>query len=281
MSLVEKTKEIINHFNFRFNKNFGQNFLINEEVLGKTIESMDLNMDSCVIEIGPGIGTLTQEMARRCKRVVAIEIDDSLIPVLSETLSGFENVKIIHNDALKVDFNKLIEEEGLTNVKIAANLPYYVTTPVMTKIFTEKPNIESIVIMIQKEASERITAKPNTDEYGVISALVQYNAEVEKVCKVPPSSFIPQPRVESVVIKIIPRSEPAVKVVDENLFFRIIKSSFNMRRKTLWNVLKQSGLSEEAMNEAFNSSGIDPKRRGETLSLEEFGKLSDEVKIRM
>jgi 16S rRNA (adenine1518-N6/adenine1519-N6)-dimethyltransferase len=278
---MEKTKEIINHFNFRFNKNFGQNFLINEEVLGKTIESMDLNMDSCVIEIGPGIGTLTQEMARRCKRVVAIEIDDSLIPVLSETLSGFENVKIIHNDALKVDFNKLIEEEGLTNVKIAANLPYYVTTPVMTKIFTEKPNIESIVIMIQKEAAERITAKPNTDEYGVISALVQYNAEVEKVCKVPPSSFIPQPRVESVVIKIIPRSEPAVKVADENLFFRIIKSSFNMRRKTLWNVLKQSGLSEEAMNEAFNSSGIDPKRRGETLSLEEFGKLSDEVKIRM
>jgi 16S rRNA (adenine1518-N6/adenine1519-N6)-dimethyltransferase len=149
------------------------------------------------------------------------------------------------------------------------------------KIFTEKPDIESIVIMIQKEAADRITAKPNTDEYGVISAVVQYHAEIERVCKVPPSSFIPQPRVESVVIKITPRNEPAVRVIDEDLFFRIIKSSFNMRRKTLWNVIKQTGLSEESMSEAFSASGIDPKRRGETLSLEEFGKLADEVKRRL
>lgn len=278
--LVEKTKEIINHFNFRFNKNFGQNFLINEEVLKKTIGGMNLGQDNCVIEIGPGIGTLTQEMAKNCKRVVAIEIDETLIPVLEETLRDYDNVKIIHNDALKVDFNNLINEEGLENVKIAANLPYYVTTPVIIKIFNEKPPVESMTLMLQKEAGDRIMAEPNTDEYGVISTLVQYYAEVERVCTVPPSSFIPQPRVESVVLNISIRREPKVKVMDEGLLFRIIKASFNMRRKTLWNVLKQTGLSEDKLKEAFEASSIDPKRRGETLSLEEFGRLSDEVKKR-
>lgn len=278
--LVEKTKEIISHFNFRFNKNFGQNFLISEEVLEKTVEGMNLSQDSCVIEIGAGIGTLTQEMAKKCKKVVAIEIDDTLIPVLNETLSGYDNVKIIHKDVLKVDFNTLIQEEGLENVRISANLPYYVTTPVITKIFSEKPRIDGMTLMLQKEAGERIMADPNTDEYGVISTIVQYYAEVEKVCIVPPSSFIPQPRVESVVININIRKEPKVNVMDEALFFRIIKTSFNMRRKTLWNVLKQTKLSEDKLREVFESSDIDPKRRGETLSLEEFGKLSDEVKKR-
>lgn len=278
--LVEKTKEIISHFNFKFNKNFGQNFLINEEVLEKTIGAMNLNRDSWVIEIGPGIGTLTQEMAKRCKRVAAIEIDDKLIPVLDETLRDYSNIKIIHMDALKVDFNSLIEEEGMKQVKIAANLPYYVTTPILTKIFNERPPVESMILMLQKEAAERIMAAPNTDEYGVISTLVQYYAEIEKVCSVPPSSFIPQPRVESVVVNINILKEPRVKVMDEGLFFRIIKTSFNMRRKTLWNVLKQTGLSEDKLRSAFEASSIDPKRRGETLSLEEFGRLSDEVKRR-
>lgn len=278
--LVEKTKEIISHFNFRFNKNFGQNFLINEGVLEKTVGAMKLNKDNCVIEIGPGIGTLTQEMAKGCKRVTAIEIDDTLIPVLEETLRDYDNIKIIHKDALKVDFNSLIEEEGLQNVKIAANLPYYVTTPIITKIFNEKPPVKSMTLMLQKEAGDRIMADPNTDEYGVISTLVQYYAEVEKVCTVPPSSFMPQPRVESVVLNIKMRNEPRVKVMDEGLLFRIIKASFNMRRKTLWNVLKQTGLGEDKLREAFEASLIDPKRRGETLSLDEFGKLSDEVKKR-
>lgn len=278
--LVEKTKEIISHFNFKFNKNFGQNFLINEEVLEKTIEGMNLNNDSCVIEIGAGIGTLTQEMAKNCKRVMAIEIDDKLIPVLDETLADFNNVKIIHNDVLKVDFNNLIQEEGLGHVKVAANLPYYVTTPIITKIFNEKPPIESMTLMLQKEAGERIMAAPNTDAYGVISILVQYYAEVEMICSVPPESFIPQPRVESVVININIKKEPRVNVLDESLFFRIIKNSFSMRRKTLWNALKQTGLTEDKLKEAFEASGVDPKRRGETLSIEEFGKLSDEIKRR-
>lgn len=278
--LVEKTKEIISHFNFRFNKSFGQNFLINEEILKQTVESMNLNQNNCVIEIGAGIGTLTQEMAKNCKRVVAIEIDDKLIPVLEETLGDYSNVKIIHKDVLKVDFKNLIQEEGLENVKISANLPYYLTTPIITKIFNEKPGIENLTLMIQKEVGERIMAAPNTDGYGVISTLVQYYADVEMVCSVPPSSFIPQPRVDSVVINISIRKEPRVKVLDEALFFRIIKTSFSMRRKTLWNVLKQTGLGEDKLTKAFEASGIDPKRRGETLSLEEFGRLSDEVKRR-
>lgn len=276
--LVEKTKEIISHFNFKFNKNFGQNFLINEEILEKAVEGMNLTKDSCVIEIGAGIGTLTQEMAKRCKKVVAIEIDDTLIPILNETLSEYNNINIIHRDALKVDFNSLIEEEGLENVRISANLPYYVTTPILTKIFNEKPAINGMTLMLQKEAADRIMAAPNTDEYGVLSTLVQYYADVDRVCTVPPSSFIPQPRVESVVININIRKEPRVNVMDEALFFRIIKTSFNMRRKTLWNVLKQTGLSEDKLKKSFEDSAIDPKRRGETLSLEEFATLSDEVK---
>lgn len=278
--LAEKTKEIIGHFKFKFNKNLGQNFLINEEILEMTVESMNLNEESCVIEIGPGIGTLTQEMAKRCKRVVAIEIDDTLIPILNETLGDYTNVKIIHRDALKVDFNSIIAEEGLNNVKIAANLPYYVTTPILTKIFNEKPPVEAMTLMLQREAGERIMAAPDTDEYGVLSTLVQYYSDVERVCIVPPSSFIPQPRVESVVLNINILKEPRVNVMDEGLLFRIIKTSFNMRRKTLWNVLKQTGLNEEKLKEAFEASSIDPKRRGETLSLEEFGRLSDEVKKR-
>lgn len=276
--LVEKTKEIISHFNFKFNKNFGQNFLINEEILDKAVEGMNLTKDSCVIEIGAGIGTLTQEMAKRCKRVVAIEIDDTLIPILNETLSEYNNINIIHRDALKVDFNSLIEEEGLENVRISANLPYYVTTPILTKIFNEKPAINGMTLMLQKEAADRIMAAPNTDEYGVLSTLVQYYADVERVCTVPPSSFIPQPRVESVVININIRKEPRVNVMDEALFFRVIKTSFNMRRKTLWNVLKQTGLSEDKLKKAFEDSAIDPKRRGETLSLDEFAALSNKLK---
>lgn len=279
--LVEKTKEIIKHFNFKFNKGFGQNFLINEEILDKTIAAMGLREESCVIEIGPGIGTLTQYMAKKCKKVVAIEIDEALIPILEETLAEYENIKIINKDALKVNFSQLIDEEGLSNVIIAANLPYYVTTPIITKIFAEKPPVSSITLMLQKEAVDRLMAEPNTDEYGVVSTIVQYYSDIERVCIVPPSSFIPQPKVESVVIKMSILKEPSVKVMDEGLFFGIIKSSFNMRRKTLWNVLKGTGLGEEALHNVFETSGIDQKRRGETLSLEEFSRLADEVKRQM
>lgn len=281
MSLASKTKDIVKHFEFHFSKSLGQNFLIDQNILNKIVDAAELDHNSCALEIGPGIGTLTQEMAKRAKKVVAIELDDNLIPILNETLGNYENIKIIHNDALKVDFKRLIEEEGLENVKVVANLPYYVTTPIITKIFTEKAGIKSIVVMIQKEVADRISAKPNTKEYGSLSLLAQYYSDITKVCKVPPSCFIPNPKVESAVIKMDIRPEPRVKVMDENLFFRIIRDAFNMRRKTLWNALKQIGLNEEKMQEAMNAAGIDPKRRGETLSIEEFAKLSDEIKIRL
>lgn len=281
MSLSSKTKEIVNHFEFKFSKSLGQNFLIDQNILDKIIEGANLKSDSCAIEIGPGIGTLTQEMAKRCRRVIAVELDDNLIPILNETLGNYDNVKVIHSDALRVDFKKLIEDEGLSDVKVVANLPYYVTTPIITKLFSDKPGLESITIMIQKEVAERIVAKPSTKEYGALSLMCQYYSSVSKIARVSPGCFIPSPKVESAVIRMEIREEPAVKVLDEKLFFRVIRDAFNMRRKTLWNALKQIGLNEEKLNSAFEASGIDPKRRGETLSIEEFGRLADEIKSRM
>jgi 16S rRNA (adenine1518-N6/adenine1519-N6)-dimethyltransferase len=281
LSLSAKTREIVKHFEFRFSKSLGQNFLVDQSILDRITDAADLDENSCAIEIGPGIGTLTQELAKRCKKVIAIELDDNLIPILGETLANYENVKVIHQDALKVDFENLIEEEGLESVRVVANLPYYVTTPIISKLFTEKPGIDSIIVMIQKEVAERIAAKPDTKEYGSISLLAQYYSDPEKICKVPPSCFMPSPKVESAVIKMSIRKEPRVNVKDEKLFFRVIRDAFNMRRKTLWNTLKQIGLPDEKMTEALNASGIDPKRRGETLSIEEFAKLSDEIKARL
>lgn len=281
MSLASKTKDIINHFGFKFSKSLGQNFLIDQNILDKIVGAAELNNESCVIEIGPGIGTMTQEVAKFARKVVAIELDDTLIPVLNETLGNYNNIKVIHNDALKVNFKRLIEEENLTEVKVVANLPYYVTTPIISKLLTEKPGLRAIIIMIQREVADRMVAKPGSKEYGALSLLVQYYTKVEKITRVPPACFIPQPKVESAVIKMTILEEPAVKVNDEKLFFKIIRDSFNMRRKTLWNVLKQTGLSQEKLEKVFSDSGIDPKRRGETLTIEEFAKLSDRVRDNM
>lgn len=281
MSLVSKTKDIVNHFNFQFSKSLGQNFLIDQNILDKIVEASEIGEESSILEIGPGIGTLTQEMAKRAKRVVAIELDDNLIPVLKETLGNYSNIKVIHNDALKIDFRELFEEEGMEDVKVVANLPYYVTTPIISKLLTEKPGIDSIVIMIQKEVADRMSAGPGSKDYGSLSLLVQYYCDVERVCRVSPSCFMPPPKVESTVIKMKIKNEPAVKVLDEKLFFKIIRDSFNMRRKTLWNTMKQTGLTQEKLNKVFEDSVIDPQRRGETLTIAEFAKLSDAVKNNM
>ncbi len=277
MSLASKTKEIVNHFDFKFAKSLGQNFLTDTGILEKIVDSAQLDENSCALEIGPGIGVLTQEMATRCKKVVAIEIDDRLIPILGETLSNFDNVEVVHSDALKVDFNKLFEEKGLENVKVVANLPYYVTTPIITKIFKEAKGVKSITVMIQKEVAERLIAKPSTKEYGALTLLANYYSDVEKVVKVPPSCFIPNPKVESMVVKMTLK-EPEVDLVDEKLFFKIIRDSFNMRRKTLLNSLKPIGLKSDKLKEALNKAGIDEKRRGETLSIQEFATLSNIIK---
>ncbi|CCJ34497.1 MULTISPECIES: 16S rRNA (adenine(1518)-N(6)/adenine(1519)-N(6))-dimethyltransferase RsmA [Caloramator] len=274
MGLKSKTMEIVKYFEFKFNKNLGQNFLIDENILKKIIDAAELDENSTVIEIGPGIGTLTQEMAKRCKKVVAVEIDKNLIPILEETLGNFKNIKIIHSDALKVDFNKIIKEENLENVKVVANLPYYVTTPIIAKLLNERVKISSMIIMIQKEVADRILAKPNTDEYGTLSLLCQYHCDIKKICKVSPNCFVPPPRVESMVIRLDIRDQKRVEVLDEELFFNIIKSAFNMRRKTLSNSLK-SIANEDILLKALEELSIDPKRRGETLSIEEFAKLSN------
>ncbi|MCX7904114.1 MAG: 16S rRNA (adenine(1518)-N(6)/adenine(1519)-N(6))-dimethyltransferase RsmA [Caloramator sp.] len=275
MGLKSKTMDIVKYFEFKFNKNLGQNFLIDENILKKIIDAAELDENSTVIEIGPGIGTLTQEMAKRCKKVVAVEIDKNLIPILEETLGNFKNIKIIHADALKVDFNKIIEEENLENVKVVANLPYYVTTPIIAKLLNEKVKISSMIIMIQKEVADRILAKPNTDEYGTLSLLCQYHCDIKKICKVSPNCFVPPPRVESMVIRLNIRDKKRVDVLDEALFFNIIKSAFNMRRKTLSNSLKSIVKDENALLKALEEANIDPKRRGETLSIEEFANLSN------
>lgn len=274
MGLKSKTMDIVKYFEFKFNKNLGQNFLIDENILKKIIDAAELDENSTVIEIGPGIGTLTQEMAKRCKKVVAIEIDKNLIPILEETLGNFDNIKIIHADALKVDFNKIIKEENLENVKVVANLPYYVTTPIIAKLLNERVKISSMIIMIQKEVADRILAKPNTDEYGTLSLLCQYHCDIKKICKVSPNCFVPPPRVESMVIRLDIRDQKRVDILDEDLFFNIIKSAFNMRRKTLSNSLK-SIANEDILLKALEESNIDPKRRGETLSIEEFANLSN------
>lgn len=277
MSLESKTRNIVHHFGFKFSKSLGQNFLINQDVLDSIVDAVEIDNETSVIEIGPGIGTLTQELAKKAEKVVAIELDENLIPVLSETLANYNNIKVLHEDALKVDFKKLINDEGLKKVKVAANLPYYVTTPIITKLFEDKPGIESITVMIQKEVADRIAAAPGTKDYGALSLLVQYYSEVDTICVAPKECFIPQPKVESEVIRMTIRQEPAVSVKNEKLFFTVIRAAFNMRRKTLWNALKPLGISPESLKKAFEDSSIDPQRRGETLSMEEFGRLSDAI----
>lgn len=268
-----QTQELVKKYNFKFTKSLGQNFLTDESVPHDIVNGAEVNKDDLVIEIGPGVGTLTTQLLNRAKRVIAIELDDKLIPILQEELGDNPNFQLIHNDALKVDFEQLIGEEK--HVKLVANLPYYVTTPIIVNLLKNKYNFKSLTIMIQKEVAERMDAEPNCKEYGSLSLLVQYYCDTKIIRKVAPSSFMPRPKVESIVIRLDRLEEPRVKVKDENLMFEIIRNSFNMRRKTLWNGVKNMGVDKEDLMKAFEEAGVDPKRRGETLSLEEFARLSD------
>ena len=268
-----KTQELVKKYNFKFSKSLGQNFLTDESVLTDIVEGAEVNDKDFVIEIGPGVGTLTAKLLMKAKKVTSIELDNDLIPILQEELGDNENFSLIHNDALKVNFNELIGDEQ--SVKLVANLPYYVTTPIIVKLLKDRYNFKSLTIMIQKEVAERINAEPNCKEYGSLSVLVQYYCNTSIVRRVAPSCFIPRPKVESIVIKLDRLEEPRVKVKDENLMFELVRAGFNMRRKTLWNAAKALNLSKEKLEEAFEKSGVDPKRRAETLSLEEFANLSD------
>lgn len=269
------TREIVRKHGFKFSKSLGQNFLTDVSVLEDIVESSDINNEDFVIEIGPGVGTLTKELLKKAKKVCAIELDSDLIPILKEEIGEEKNFELINKDAMKVDFNEVIGEEK--SVKLVANLPYYVTTPIISRILNEKYNFKSLIIMIQKEVAERINSKPSCKEYGALTILVQYYCNTSIVRTVKPSSFIPEPKVDSTVIKLEKLPETRIKVDDEKLFFKVVRDAFNMRRKTLWNALKPLGLSGDDMKTAFDNAGIDPKRRGETLSIEEFGHLADEV----
>lgn len=269
------TQELVKKYNFKFSKSLGQNFLTDESVLTDIVEGAEVNNEDLVIEIGPGVGSLTAKLLCKAKRVVSIELDNDLIPILETELGQEPNFTLIHNDALKVDFNEIIGEEK--SVKLVANLPYYVTTPIIARLLKEDYKFKSLTIMIQKEVAERIDAEPNCKEYGALSLMVQYYCNTKIIRRVPPSCFIPRPKVDSIVIRLDKLSEPRVNVKDEKLMFDIIRNSFNMRRKTLWNGVKFLGLPKESLENAFEKASIDPKRRGETLTLEEFARLSDEI----
>ncbi|WP_066074857.1 16S rRNA (adenine(1518)-N(6)/adenine(1519)-N(6))-dimethyltransferase RsmA [Neobacillus soli] len=278
-----RTRAILEKYGFSFKKSLGQNFLIDTNILKKIVSFANLGENSGAIEIGPGIGALTEQLARTSKKVVAFEIDQRLLPILNETLSPYPNVDIIHNDVLEADVQKVMDEKfyGIDDIMVVANLPYYVTTPIIMKLLEDKLPIRGIVCMLQKEVADRISAAPGTKNYGSLSIAIQYYMEAETVMIVPKTVFVPQPNVDSAVIRLIRRVQPAVQVMDEGFFFQVTRSSFAQRRKTLLNnltsQLPDGKQKKEEILRALSASGIDPTRRGETLSLEEFGRLSDEL----
>lgn len=275
----QNTIAVLQKYSFTFQKKFGQNFLIDTHVLDKIIRSAEITKDDMVLEIGPGIGTMTQYLACAAGKVVAVEIDKALIPILEDTLEGYENVQIINEDVLKVDIAKLAEEEnGGRPIKVVANLPYYITTPIIMGLFENHVPLKSITVMVQKEVADRMQVGPGTKDYGALSLAVQYYASPYIVANVPPNCFMPRPKVGSAVIRLERYEEPPVQVDDEKLMFRIIRASFNQRRKTLANGLKNSPelhFTKEEIEEAIEALGKGTSVRGEALSLEEFAKLSN------
>lgn len=278
-----RTRAILEKYGFSFKKSLGQNFLIDTNILRRIVDFADLGENSGAIEIGPGIGALTEQLARSSKKVVAFEIDQRLLPILAETLSPYENVKVIHKDVLEADVQTVMAEEftNIDDIMVVANLPYYVTTPIIMKLLEDHLPIRGIVCMLQKEVADRISASPGTKEYGSLSIAVQYYTKAETVMIVPKTVFVPQPNVDSAVIRLTKRDKPAVTVKDENFFFQVTRSSFAQRRKTLLNnltsQLPDGKQKKEDILKALAAAGVEPSRRGETLSLEEFGRLSDEL----
>lgn len=277
-----RTKDIVRKHGFSFKKSLGQNFLVDMNILRRIVDAAELDDMTGALEIGPGIGALTEQLAKRAPHVTAIEIDQRLLPILGEVLEPYEHVNIVHGDVLKVDLHELFREQfqEVERVSVVANLPYYVTTPIMMKLLEERLPLKNIVVMIQKEVAVRMAAKPGGKDYGSLSVAVQYFAEPELVCIVPNTVFIPQPNVESAVIRLKVRPTPPVQVKDEALLFDVVQASFAQRRKTIWNNLKarySSKCGVDKLTEALDAAHIEPSRRGETLSIEEFAALSDAI----
>lgn len=279
-SLAYKTKQIIKKYEFSFKKNFGQNFLVDERVLDKIVSAADINEKDLVIEVGPGIGTLTQAMAKKAGKVISVEIDKTLVPILGELLEDYNNIEIINEDILKVDINEIIEKHKGMNVKMAANLPYNITTPIIMGILEKHIPMDSLTVMIQKEVAYRMNAKPSTKDYGSLSLVTQYYCEPYLVANVPQNCFMPRPNVDSAVIKLSILKEPRIKVKNEKFMFDFIKAGFSQRRKTLVNCIFSSGLvtlNKEEIGEVLNELGYDERVRGESLTLEDYGKISDKM----
>ena len=275
----QNTIQVLQKYNFNFQKKFGQNFLIDTHVLDKIISAAGITKDDFVLEIGPGIGTMTQYLACAAREVVAVEIDKNLIPILEDTLSDYDNVSVINEDILKVDLVALAEEKNQGRpIKVVANLPYYITTPIIMGLFEKKVPLESITVMVQKEVADRMQVGPGTKDYGALSLAVQYYAEPYIVANVPPNCFMPRPSVGSAVIRLTRHAEMPVQVKDEQLMFKLIRASFNQRRKTLANGLKNSSelnLSKEVIEQAIEQLGKGASIRGEALTLEEFARLAN------
>lgn len=279
LGIPQNTIAVLQKYNFNFQKKFGQNFLIDTRVLDKIIDSAEITKEDCVLEIGPGIGTMTQYLAERAGAVVAVEIDKALIPILEDTLSEYDNVTVVNDDILKVDVNKIVEEKNQGRpIKVVANLPYYITTPIIMGLFENHVPLQSITIMVQKEVADRMQVGPGTKDYGALSLAVQYYAKPEIVANVPPNCFIPRPNVGSAVIRLTRYEEPPVKVEDEKKMFALVRASFNQRRKTLVNGLTNAAelhISKEQITEALDKMGLSPTIRGEALTLEQFARLSN------
>ena len=277
----EGTKTLLNKYGFTFQKKFGQNFLIDPRVLDKIIDAANITKEDCVIEIGPGIGSVTQALIENAGKVISIEIDDKLIPILTEEYGHNEHFKLIHNDVLKVDLKKLIAEESPNRpIKVVANLPYYITTPIVMALLENDLPIESITVMVQKEVADRLASKPGSKQYGAITVAVNYYAEPYLVANVPRNCFMPRPNVDSAVIKLTVNQEPVVKAKNVKQMLRIIRAAFLLRRKTLLNTLAahgELGLDKEELKRLLDESGIGAQTRGEVLSLEDFARLSDYI----
>ena len=280
LTSISTIKYIMKKYGFKFSKGLGQNFIIDENIVEKILNGADISENDFILEVGPGIGVMTKAMAERAKKVVSVEIDSTLIPVLEETLAESNNVKIINEDILKLDINKVIEEEfnGVAP-KVIANLPYYVTTPIIMRFLEENIPVEDIVVMIQKEVGERIGASPNSKTYGSLSVVIQYYSNPTVVAKVPRTVFMPQPNVDSIVVRLNILKSPKVELLDKEIFFKTVKSAFSMRRKTLLNTISAGfSMDKEMVRNIFEKADIDYKRRGESLSIYEFAELSNKIK---
>lgn len=276
-----RTKAIMERYGFNFKKGFGQNFLIDSNILDNIADAAGITEEDTVLEIGPGFGALTQVVAERAKKVIALEIDTKLIPILEDTLSGYDNVEIINMDVLKCDIEKLSREKNDGKpFRVVANLPYYITTPIIMDLLEKKNAVKSMTVMVQKEVAERMQAVPKTGDYGALSIAVQFYADANIDMIVQPSCFMPRPKVASAVITLNIRENPPVNMYDRELFFKVVKCAFGQRRKTLLNTLCNQGgfgFSKDEMTEIINSAGLNEKVRGEAMSIEEFARLSDKI----